>query len=136
MKNLLLISAMLVFSSALFSQARLRSSVAEIRAEFSESRYALESGYDSDGDFYISIFTDRATVFYYFNSRRICYMTIIVPDDQGALNMYAELYNKRYVIISPTKWRMYSEYGIADIELLFPKDGLYYFVWTEARGSN
>jgi len=135
MKNISFIAAMLLITSASFSQARLNTSLADIRAEFTESRYSLDSGYDSDGDLYIRIFTQRATVLYYFNKQRICYMTIIVPDDQGALNYYAELYNRQYVIISPTKWRMYSEHGIAEIELIYPEEGGFYFAWTSARGT-
>jgi hypothetical protein len=135
MKRTMLLFMLTMLCLAAFCQARLHTSAAEIREEFSESRYDLKSGYDNDGDFYIRIFTERATVFYYFNSKSICYMTIIKPDDQGALNYYAELYNKQYVVISPTKWRMYSEGGIADIELVYPEDGGFYFVWTSARRS-
>lgn len=136
MKKVFLIAIVVFISLASFSQARMNSSIAEIREEFSDSRYDLKSGYDKDGDFYLRIFTERATVFYYFNSNSICYMTIIKPDDQGALNYYAELYNKRYVIISPTKWRMYSESGIAEIELIYPEGGGFYFLWTDTQGKN
>jgi hypothetical protein len=111
-------------------QARLGSSVSEIRSEWSESKYKLKSGYDTDGDYYITIETERATVTYYFNAEKVCYLTAIVPDNQGALNFYVELYNKQYVIISATQWKMYSKNGISNVELIFSEGGGYYFLWS------
>ena len=48
-------------------QARLGSSVTDIKKEFSEKSYELTSGYDSDKNYYIRVFTDIATVFYFFD---------------------------------------------------------------------
>ena len=115
-----------------FSQARLNSTASEIREEFSDEQYNLTSGFDSDGDYYIRVENDRSTAFYYFENNQMCYMTIIIPDDQGALNMYAEHYNSRYVIISDTKWKMYTSNGIANIELVFTDNNSYFFLWTRA----
>lgn len=126
----------LLFTTAVtftFAQARLGSSAADIQQEFRDREYQQESGYDNDGDYYISIQTEKASVFYYFNSERICYLTVIIPNDQGALNFYVELYNSRYVILSSTRWKMYADNGIADIELVYPKTGGYFFMWTDAR---
>lgn len=109
------------------AQARLGSTSKEIRSEFSAKEHGLKSGNFCDGTFYIQITTNLATVIYYFDKSMICCMTLIAPDDIGALNYYVELYNKSYVIISSRKWRAYLENGIADIDLVYPEDGGYYF---------
>lgn len=130
MKRILLTILFAITSIFTFGQARLGMSISDIRSEFSDSSYNLKSGFDDDGDYYITIETERATVFYFFNSQKICYLTIIVPDNQGALNYYVELYNNQYVIVSSKQWKMYSENGIANIELIFPDGGGYFFRWT------
>lgn len=130
MKRTLLTILFAITSVIVFGQARLGSSASEIKSEFWESKYKLKSGYDSDGDYYITIETERATVTYYFNSERVCTLTVIIPDNQGALNFYVELYNKQYVIVSSKQWRMYSDGGIANIHLIYPEGGGYYFLWS------
>jgi hypothetical protein len=119
----------LSLSYLLSAQSRVGSSAADIKAEFWEAEYKLKAEYDKDGDYFISIETQRATVLYYFNENKICKATFIVPDNQGALNFYVELYNKRYVILSPTQWKMYSENGVAEISLIYPEGGGCYFLW-------
>lgn len=118
-----------VFSASLFSQARIGSSVTEIKNEFWERKYNLTPEYDEYGDYFITIETSLATVFYYFDSDNICNTTLIVPNDEGILNYYVELYNKQYVILSPTKWKMYNNYGYYEIELCFLDDGISFFMW-------
>ncbi|MBS1632917.1 MAG: hypothetical protein JST10_10135 [Bacteroidetes bacterium] len=130
MKRTLLAILFAITSSIVFGQARLGSSASDIKSEFWESHYKLKSGYDKDGDYYITIVTERATVTYYFNSDKVCYLTAIIPDNQGALNFYVELYNKQYVIVSSKQWKMYSENGIANIKLIYPEGGGYYFLWS------
>jgi hypothetical protein len=127
MRRTLLTILFAITSIIAFGQARLGTSATDIRSEFSESSYNLKSGYDDDGDYYITVETERATVIYYFNSDKICYLTLIAPDDQGALNFYVELYNKQYVIVSAKEWKMYSENGIAKIELVYPESGGFFF---------
>lgn len=80
-----------MFGFIAFSQARLGSTVSDIKSEFWESRYKLKSGYDKDGDYYINIETERANVLYYFDSDIICTSTVIAPYNQGALNFYVEI---------------------------------------------
>ncbi len=130
MKNLILTIVMTIICVIVFGQARVGSTASEIKSEFKESKYKLKTGYDKDNDYYISIETARATVVYYFNSEKICTMTIIIPDNQGALNIFVETYNNQYVIKSSTSWRMYNENGIANIELIYPETGGYFFIWT------
>ena len=130
LKVLIISIPLLLNSFVIFSQARVGSSASDIKEEYAESRYNLKDGYDKDNDYYIKITTVDATVYYYFNADKICTITEIIPDNQGSLNSFVEIYNKRYVIISSTQWKMYSKNGIANIELIYPKSGGYFFLWT------
>lgn len=120
------------FHQSLFCQARLGSSVAELKKEFSDKSFELVSGYDAEKDYYIRIWTDIATVYYYFDEDLLCNLVFITPDDNGKLNYYVEDYNKSYVIINNLEWKMYNETGIANIKLVYPekKGDKPYFVWT------
>ena len=129
MKKILLTVILIFTTIVAFSQARLGSSASEIKSEFSERRYDLLD-YTENNIYYINITTERAIVVYHFSSDMKCILTRIIPDNQGSLNFFVELYNKMYVIISPTKWKMYSGRGIANIELVYPKAGSYYFIWS------
>ena len=129
MKRTILTILFGITSVIVLGQARLGSTASEIKSEFWESSYKQKSGYDKEGDYYITIETGRATVMYYFDTDKVCIATVIVPDNQGALNFYVELYNERYVIVSSTQWKMYSKGGISNIELVYPEDGGYFFIW-------
>jgi len=129
-KFTLIITISITCFVAVLGQSRLGSNATEIKNEFYASSFNLQSGYLEDNTYYISISAERATVFYYFDSDKICNLCIIIPDDQGALNYYVEKYNRQYVIISATKWKMYSEGGISNIELIFPEDGGFLLVWS------
>jgi hypothetical protein len=128
MKKTLLSVLLTLTAMIVLGQARLGSTALEIKSEFRGKKYKLKDGHDNDGNYYITIETKRATVAYFFNSDLICTQTLIIPNSQGALNFYVERYNRQYVIESPTKWKMYSKAGIAEIELFFTDDGCF-FVW-------
>lgn len=130
MKKALLTILFGLASIVIFGQVRLGSSVTEIKKEFWESSYKLKGGYTDDNLYYISIETERASVIYYFNSDKVCTLCAILPDNQGQLNYYVELYNNQYVIVSPTQWKMYSNNGIANINLVYPDEGGYVFIWS------
>jgi hypothetical protein len=129
MKKTILTIMFAITSCILFGQARNGNSAADISAEFSERIYDLKSGLTKDGDYYILIKTERASVLYNFDSDKVCTTSVILPENDGALNFYVEMYNKQYVIISPTSWKAYSNQGIADIELVYPEGGGTYFIW-------
>jgi hypothetical protein len=118
----------LVFIATLsvFGQARIGSTEQSIRNDFSDRTF--KSGYDSDGDKWISAENSFSSIIYYFNSNKVCYLTAVIPDTEAALNYLVEEYNKTYVIISETKWKMYSANGIMEIELKFSDGGGYYFI--------
>jgi hypothetical protein len=46
-------------------------------------------------------------------------MNILIPHTQEDLKHFIELYNKEYVIISDTEWKMYSKNNVATIELIY-----------------
>jgi hypothetical protein len=129
MKKTILTIMFAITSCILFGQARNGNSATDISAEFSERIYDLKSGLTKDGDYYIIIKTERASVLYNFDSDKVCTNIVIVPENDGALNFYVEMYNKQYVIISPTSWKAYTNQGIADIELVYPEGGGTYFIW-------
>jgi hypothetical protein len=130
MKNLIFTTALTIFCLTAFGQSRLGSSADDIKTEFYETNFNLKSGFDENNYYYITISIERAIVTYYFNTDKICTLTVIIPDNQGALNFYVEQYNKKYVIVSTTEWKMYSKGGISNIQLIYPDSGGYYFLWT------
>jgi len=131
MKNILKLSICLLILTinCTYSQARIGNSIKDIKDEFKDPVYKLTSGINNYGIDYISVETERASIVYYFNDENICYITIIVPDNQGAINYYVELYNNQYVIVSSTEWKMYSKKGIAKIKLKFGDDDICFFLW-------
>lgn len=114
----------------LLGQARLGSKASDIRKEFSDPKYNLKSEY-KDGTLFIQIDIEELDVKALFlcGTNEICKATAIFPNNQKALNDLVELYNKAFVVISKTEWRMYTKNGIANVKLYFVDDG-YYFLWT------
>ena len=127
MKRIILIFLVLGFACKVKAQARLGHTEWEIREEFSEKTFT--SGYDKDGDKWLKMETDISTVKYYFKEETEwrCYVTMVIPDNQTALNVLVEKYNREYVIISETEWKMYGNNGIMKIKLIFADEGGYYF---------
>jgi hypothetical protein len=126
MKKLILL---VLFLIPLFgiSQARLGLSLNEIYQEFLP--YTPKFEYPSDGPSFMHFQTERAIVMYYFDLNNICILTAIAPSTQGDLNYYVEQYNRQYVVVSPTNWKMYSENGaISDIDLV-NNNGTTFFIW-------
>lgn len=132
MKKFLLIILIVTTPIFSFCQARLGYTFIDVKQEFPEKEYNLETGYLEDGKYYISLETSRANIFHFFNRNKICVVSVIRPKTTGALNFYAEYYNDHYVIISSTEWKSYSREGIADINLIYDDDGDVYFRWTWA----
>jgi len=130
MKKALLTILISLTGIVVFGQVRLGSSIEEVKSEFWRSELNPTEGYDSDGDYYITVEFEKAIVQYFFREDEICNLAFLTPKSQGALNFYVELYNKQFVIISDTEWKMYSENGIANIRLIFPEDGRLFFAWN------
>ena len=107
------------------AQARIGSTSNEIISEFREK--GIQWGRADDGSRYLWYEAGNFTVAYYLNENSYCYLTLVVPHNQGALNFFCEKYNKEAVIISETKWKLYTASGVMDIELIYADDGGYYF---------
>jgi hypothetical protein len=127
MKKLLLI-IILLFSLKSSAQVRLNQHRAEIYKEFASQ--TPEFGAFENGVQHMSVTLDKSYVRFVFDDNGFCNLVMVVPLTQGDLNFFVELYNKMYVIISPTQWRMYSNNGaIASIELV-THEGVSFFIWN------
>lgn len=123
MKKFILLAVFAIALQQVSGQERLGKSASDIRKEYAAAAYNLQTGFDDDGDYYLSVEVERAIVFYYFKSvNDPCYVTVIYPKRQGDLNYYVEQYNKSYVIISATSWRKYSVGGYSNIVLKYDGD--------------
>jgi len=129
MKGTLLILIFTISSIFAIGQARFGYSVNEIKSEFSDKKYNLSGDYGEDGIYHLIIQLPNANIIYLFDADKICNTTIVGPFDQNALNYYVEYYNKNYVVISPTEWRMYAKQGFFNAKLVFPAEGEPFFVW-------
>jgi hypothetical protein len=122
-----LVFAALMFCGTLsYSQARLGSSWFDIYSEFKE--YSPETRTTDDGELLMVVSWDKIRNYYYFTDKRQCYRTVIYPTTDGALNGLVEIYNKRYVVVSNTEWKMYSCGLISSIKLI-NHDGVTFFLW-------
>lgn len=134
MKTFFLTSVLTFFSIlSLFGQARLGSEFEEVKQEFADPKFNLESGVDEDGNLYLKVDLDRSGVVHFFNEDKVCFMSIIIPKGQGVLNAMVQMYNDQFVVISSTEWKMYSGNGIASIELVFTENEIPYFIWKPVR---
>jgi hypothetical protein len=126
MRNVIYSIVFVLISGLTFGQARVNWSEKEIRNDFPNE--TLEVGYTDEGKKYLIRSADLGSTIYYLDDENICTFCAVFPKNQGVLNAFAERYNKDYVIISDTKWKMYSNSGIMYIELKF-KDNSYYFIY-------
>lgn len=129
-KSLLLICFVLL-SIETYSQAKLLHTEQQIREDFKEYKFTTSIA-NEDGYYSLSINDDSMMIFYYFNSNKVCYATIIIPMDEQTLKYYIERYNKDYVTLSSTKWKRYStDKRICNIKLqCYDEVKSYAFVWT------
>jgi hypothetical protein len=121
-KRILITALLFLGFNSLNGQTLLGKTVEEVKKEFQDKKYELESGYDDDNEFYITANTEQSVNTYYFKEDLKCYLIQLIPMDQGKLNSYVQDYNDICVIISDTKWKLYSDKGIINIELIFAKD--------------
>lgn len=125
-KNIcLMVIFFFTLSAISLAQARIGSSSSDILSEFRDK--GIQWARTDDGSRYLWFEASNVTVAYYFDEKSYCHLTVIVPHNQGALNFYCEKYNKEAVIISETRWKLYTANGVMDIELVYADDGGYYF---------
>jgi len=117
MKKLLISFILLLSVVFANAQCRIGSTYAEIYSEFETREPSVH--FTDEGQLYLSTKLLTGTVLYYFNSEKVCTETVIFPKDDDAVNFYVENFNKHYVIMSPTTWRMYLNGAYADITLVY-----------------
>lgn len=101
---------MILFNSKSFSQSRLGYTESQIRSEFSEQVFS--TSYTEKGTKYIHFTNERLLAMYFFNEENICFLCSATPLNGGVLNYMVENFNKKYVIISDTSWKYYTENGL------------------------
>lgn len=108
------------------AQAHLGSTEPEIKQLHSDKTF--DTDYTDDGTKYISAFMNHGTFFYYFDKESgLTYYCMQLIDEIPYLNGQVEAYNKKYVIISDTKWKAYLEGGgILNIELTYNDENKLY----------
>lgn len=129
MKRLIFVMMICLIHYNTKAQARIGSTSSVIQDEFTELGYQPKYQYTEKTGGYIIIYIEKAAVYYYLDAAKICTTTVVVPTNQGTLNYYVELYNKQYVIVSNTEWKMYSKNGICSVKLIYLSDGSYFFRW-------
>lgn len=117
MKKLLISLFLLLTVVFANAQCRIGSTYAEIYSEFETREPSVH--FTDEGQLYLSTQLLTGSTLYYFDSNKICTETVIFPKDDDAVNFYVENFNKHYVIMSPTSWRMYSNGIYADITLVY-----------------
>jgi len=116
---------MLCLSSS--AQSLLGYSYSDIYEELKEQDVEVANTKD-DNTLYLTYSSEYNSHIYYFNDAKVCYLYIMSPLSQLALNYAVEYYNKHYVIMSDTHWMMYTAGGTCDVHLI--RDGkLTYFLW-------
>lgn len=131
MKRLVLLS-IVILPILCNSQAHLGSTESEIKELHSEKTF--QTDFTDKGQKYISAYMIYGTFVYYFDQDTgLSSSCIQVIDELPYLNGQVEAYNKKYVIVSDTKWKAYLEGGgVLNIELTWEEEyNLYMFSYTE-----
>ena len=69
---------------------------------------------------------DDIISYYYFDKDGWCDLCYIQMKNNGSLNNYVEKFNKQYVIVSNTEWKLYSTNGILSCKLMKIGDSMYF----------
>ena len=126
MKKLTYLS-FLLFPIITFSQARLGSSLNEIRNEFSNQKM----GYINSNNIPCLIVTyPDIEVCYYFDSKSLCYQTSIVSQSLKQSKQIIDAYNKNYIITSKTTWIMIDSFRTVHVKFSYKRDIGYIFTWN------
>ena len=91
------------------AQAHLGINEYEIKIQHTD--VAFKSGTTEKGTRFISGDMQLGTFYYYFNSSGVSYTNIQIPYTMVNVNAQAEIYNKKYVIVTDHSWKAYVENG-------------------------
>jgi len=127
MKKIVLFSLALITCFSVLSQIRLTSTYDIILNDLKEQKKEIIVGVENER---LYIYTEQQTSYtlYFFNNNRICNTILVEPKTTEILNKMVEKYNKEYICVSDTKWKVHAPIGTVDIELIFSED-VYYFMW-------
>lgn len=112
-----------------FSQSRLGFTEDSIRKEYYLKDFTVVVATDSSRRF-IAWQDDDIISYYYFDKEGLCDLCYVQMKNNGVLNGYVERFNKQYVIVSNTEWKLYSDNGIIICKLL-KLGGKMYFEFKE-----
>lgn len=129
MKKLIVLIMLLFSFFSSMSQVRLQYTAEEIKSEFKDI-FEVTEDYLTDGTYFITVWSPRAAVLHLFlNKSDKANRCVVVPYTSADLNYYVEQYNRKYVIVSDTHWKMYSESGLCNIWLDFESVQGAKFIW-------
>lgn len=113
------------------AQAHLGVSLSGLKTRYPDKDFKIE--YTSGGIKYTTAEQPLGTFVYFFDKETdLTNLCIQIPHSLPALNAQVEIYNKKYVIISDTKWKAYLDGGgIMNIKLIYSEDyETYIFIYT------
>lgn len=117
MKKKFLLLSLLFVTSIFYSQARLGYSYTEIFNEFKSKGIKKEK--TDEGESFLFIDDEYVIIHYAFNNKGICNLTRIIPKNDETLKVLIEDYNKKYIVISDTEWKMYQNKMVSNIRLKY-----------------
>ena len=129
MKKLIVLVMLLFSFFSSISQVRLQYTAEEIKSEF-KGIFEVNEDYLDDGTYYITVWTAKSAVIHLFmNKSDQANRCVVIPYTKADLNYYVEQYNRKYVIVSDTQWKMYTENGLCNIWLDFEGEMGAKFIW-------
>jgi hypothetical protein len=112
-----LITLFLALSLTGYSQSRIGTQIAKVRAEYSDPKYALKCmNYDSS--VYISYQDKYANIIHRFGRDSICNKTYVMLSDTAIANQIASTYDAIYQPLSSYEWIVNTPHDILDVELV------------------
>ena len=105
----------MVISTIGNSQVRMATPKEDIKKEFSYLK--IEDHIITDSVDAITFQTRNSAVTHLFDEEGLSYCAFLTPFGDEELKYYIERYNREYIVISPTQWRVYYKDQYVDITL-------------------
>ena len=128
MKKLIII-ALFMFPLLGKAQARLGSTLEEIKTEFSDKEFTY--GVTDDGEKYIFTNMKYGSFLYYFDKEtNKCDLCAQIPFTSVSLSEQIEIYNNKYVVVTEKSWKAYLEGGsVINIVLDYDEEDKFYVIF-------
>jgi len=126
MKRFIVFLVSLCIYVNIYSQARIGSSLDEIKNEFTNNdmRYSIIEKIPC-----LIVIYSNVDVFYYLNNAGFCYQTSIVTKNLTLAKNIIDIYNKNYIIKSRISWIMNNNFRIVTIQFQYITGIGYIFTW-------